>query len=406
MRSMIKSRREAGFLLGPVFYEFCCRLCWCTAQETPATDALLFMARGGLRLKYLFELFLKINRLEFRIPCFPFWSSRFFGVKMTFQENPELAVGNLAREFACADCTAVANALLPDEFYPDKEALLRTIPGDIASAPVTREKIFALYQSRCDCSAKLREHLREQHDLGHRLLSEQFGSFRNLHIVDSGWFGSTLGSLQTGCPRWQWDALYFGRWNYRGETPWYFGDITGLMIDAVGLKGKNAIDIFLEYHHILEAVLEPELPSVEYCRGDGSCNAMIPGWEARVAGDDNEELWSGVKDYFASAPPADLDACTRATSQVLKKWKRLLRYPTREEARLLEVPPRSADFGKAETTPVFGTPDRTSLCTCWRSIKRSLWPAGMIAVTFRRGVRLKQLFWHVGKRFLHYRGAV
>ncbi len=406
MRSMIKSRREAGFLLGPVFYEFCCRLCWCTAQEAPATDALLFMARGGLRLQYLFELFLKINRMEFGIPCFPFWSSRFFGVKMTFQENPELAVGNLVREFACADCAAVANALLPEELYPDKEALLRTLPEDIASAPVTREKVFALYQSRCDCSVKLREHLREQHDLGHRLLNERFGSFRNLHIVDSGWFGSTLGSLQTGCPRWHWDALYFGRWNYRGETPWYFGDVTGLMIDAVGLKGKNAIDIFLEYHHILEAVLEPELPSVEYCRGDGSCNAMIPGWEGRIAGDDTEELWSGVKDYFASAPPADLDACTRATSRVLKKWKRLLRYPTRDEARILEVPPRSADFGKNRSTAVFDLSPVSGIRERWRQVRCSLWPAGEIAVTFRRGVRLKQLFWHVGKRFLHYRGAV
>lgn len=406
MRKTLKSRREAGLLLGPVFYEFCCRLYWSIAGKVPEQDALLFMARGGLRLEFLFELFLKVNKLDCKIQRFSFWISRFAGVKMTFQENPELAVKNLVREFSCTNCKVMANALLPEEFYPDKELLLQTIPEALAMASINRENAFALFYSPCAYSEKLREHFQQQHDWGHQNLQTRFGSFQNLHTVDSGWFGSTLGTLQTGCPAWHWDALYFGRWNYRNETPWYFNDIIGLMIDAVGLEGKNAIDIFLEYHHILEAVLEPELPSVEYYREDGSCNAMIPGWENKIDGDDTEELWIGIKEYFASAPAIDLESCTQATSQVLKQWKRLLRYPTKAEARILEVPPRSADFGKNEETPVFGTPDYTSRYTYFRSAKRSLWPAGMIAATSHRGIFFKQLFWQITRRFLHYKGAV
>ena len=406
MRNIIESHREAGFLLGPLFHEFCCRLFWVTANQSPENDALLFMARGGLRLQYLFELFLKVQNLDFKIPCFPFWISRFFGVKMTFQENPELAVANLVREFSYTNCLTMAAALLPASLYPDLPQLLQSIPQDTAAAPVTRESFFKLYYHPCPYSVKLREHFTCQHDYGHRVFREKFGRFKNLHTVDSGWFGSTLGTLQTGCTQWHWDALYFGRWNYRNDAPWYFNDIVGLMIDAVGLQGKNAVDVFLEYHHILEAVLEPEIPSVEYYLEDGSCNAMIPDWEKRIAGDDSDDLWTGVKDYFLSKPSIDILDCTRETAKVLKRWTRLLRYPTAEEAVILTVPPRSADFGKNESTPIFTEPDRSSFSNYWHSVRCSLWPAGMIAVTSRKGIFLKQLFWHTCKKLIHYKGAV
>ena len=406
MQKVIKTHRDAGVLLGPLFHEFCCRLYWITANESPEQDALLFMARGGLRLQYLFELFLKVHVLDFKIPCFPFWISRFFGVKMTFRENPELAVANLVREFSYTTCGMMAAALLPEALFPDHRELLQTIPPELAAGTVSRESFFKLYYHQCPYSEALRRHFDSQHDYGHKLFKEKFGAFRNLHTVDSGWFGSTLGTLKTGCPQWHWDAFYFGRWNYRNEAPWYFNDIVGLMIDAVGLEEKNAVDVFLEYHHILEAVLEPEIPSVEYYLEDGSCNAMIPGWEKRIDGGGIQDIWAGVKEYFLSKPSIELTACTGKTREVLKTWTRLIRYPNAEEARILAVPPRSADFGKNESTPIFTEPDRTSRINYWRSVKRSLWPAGMIAVTSEKGIFLKQLFWHTCKGFIDYKGAV
>ena len=406
MKRTIADAREAGLLLGPLFYEFCCRLYWISSNYDPAEDALLFMARGGLRLQYLYELFLGKNGLDDGVRRFPFWISRFAADKLTFTENPELAAEHIVREFSYADCRTMAAALLPDELYPDKAELLKTIPPGLGSAAVTRERFFELYYHSCPYSEKLRGHFRDQRSKGMEHLKARFGAFRYLHTVDTGWFGSTLGSLQTGCRDWQWDALYFGRWNYRETSPWYFNDIVGLMIDAVGLEYRKPIDVMLEYHHILEAVLEPELPSTEYYLTAERCNSMIPGWEARIRGGGDEPMWEGVKAYFESAPPRLLPEVTAATQKALKVWRRVLRYPTPAEARILEVPPRSADFGKHECTPVFGDIAPTPRAEYWKGVKRSLWPAGAIAVTSKHGVFAKQLFWHTLKKLISYRGAV
>ena len=406
MDTTIKSKRDAGFLLGALFYEFCCRLYWISGNYDPERDALLFMSRGGLRLQYLYELFLKKNGLPSRIPAFPFWISRFAADKLAFAESPELAACHIAREFSYCDCRAMARALLPDELYPDKAELLKTIPPELASAAPDRDVFFKLYYDPCPYSEKLREHLGDQRDKGMEYLKTHFGRFRNLHTVDTGWFGSTLEALLTGCRDWQWDALYFGRWNYHEETPWYFNDVIGIMIDAKGLEGKKPIDVFLEYHHIVESVLEPELPSTEYYLTAERCNSMIPGWEARISGSGDEPMWEGVKEYFEAAPSRLLPEVTAATQQALKVWKHVLRYPAPAVARILEVPPRSADFGKKEYAPIFCIADHRNRIEYWRNIKRSLWPAGAIAVTSKRGVLLKQLFWHAMKKLIGYHGAV
>ncbi len=407
MSGKIKTKRDAGYLLGPLFYEFCCRLHWLTGNYDRKQDALLFMSRGGLRLQYLYELFLNCNDLKSNTDLYPFWISRFAAVKLIFPVNPELAVSHVVREFSYTNCRTMAAALIPDQLYPNKEDLLQTIPDDTGYAPVTRDNFFALFYHSCAYADQLRWHFHQQAEMGNAYLNDKFGQYQKLHTVDTGWFGSTLGSLQSGCGKWKWDAIYFGRWNYRDEVPWYFYDIIPIMIDAVGLKGKNKIDIFLEYHHIIEAVLEPELPSTEYYLPDGSSSSMIPDWEKRIAGDESEEMWMGVIDYFRSKPSTDINDVVKATQNVLKLWKRALRYPTAEEAKILEVPARSADFGKKDQTAIFGQLDHKNRKEYWRCIKRSLWPAGAIAISSSRKSRwFKQLFWHIAKACISYRGAV
>lgn len=406
MTFTIKNQRDAGFLLGPLFYEFCCRLYWMCSNYNSEEDALLFMSRGGLRLKYLYELFLAKNNISSKIRSYPFWISRFAAVKLSFTENPELAVSNIVREFSYTDCKTMAKALLPAELYSNKELLLDTIPPEIGNAVVNRENFFNLYYHTCPYSEQLRLHFNDQRRLGMAYLNDDFGCFKYLHTVDTGWFGSTLGSLQTGCRNWQWDALYFGRWNYRDETPWYFNDIVGIMIDARGLNKHNPIDIFLEYHHILEAVLEPDLPSTEYYLPDLKNNSMIEDWQKKIAGDEDEQMWNGVLEYFDSAPSIALSDVVDSTQKVLKTWKRVLHFPSATEARILEVPPRSADFGKNDKTSIFSIFPYKNRIEYWRNIKRTLWPVGAIAVSSKRCIFLKQLFWHICKKILSYRGAV
>ena len=101
--STVHSKYETGQLLGSILFEFCCRLHWSSSLYDKKDDALLFMSRGGLRLKFLYELFLKVNGLQAAVSCHPLWISRFAALKMIFEENPELVVSCLVREFSYTD---------------------------------------------------------------------------------------------------------------------------------------------------------------------------------------------------------------------------------------------------------------------------------------------------------------
>lgn len=392
--------------LGAIMYEFCCRLYWACSTYDSNSDALLFMSRGGLRLQYLFEKFLKVNNLEFDIACYPFWISRFAAVKLSFNTNPEWAIATFIREFSHTNCNALARAVLPVELFKDKEELLKTIPKSLGESPVTRESFYELYSDSTPFGRALKKHLDEQSEWGNGYLKDNFGTYKRLHTVDTGWFGSTLGTLQAGCRDWHWDALYFGRWNYRDEEPWYFNDIVGLMIDAKGLKGKRPMDILLEYHHLIEAILEPDMPSVEYFTNDGGNNASKMNWEAAIASMDNE-LWAGVLKYFDSKPSIELSTIVSNSTKGLKLLKRAIRYPSKAEALCMQVPARSADFGKNERTAIFAKCEyKSSLKTYLWDVGRSLWPAGKIAVSGKRAILLQQALWHFAKKVLKYRGAV
>ena len=147
--STVHSKYETGQLLGSILFEFCCRLHWSSSLYDKKDDALLFMSRGGLRLKFLYELFLKVNGLQAAVSCHPLWISRFAALKMIFEENPELVVSCLVREFSYTDCGRLAQALLPEQLYPDKMDLLSSLPGTLAEAPVDRTNVFNLYYDSC-----------------------------------------------------------------------------------------------------------------------------------------------------------------------------------------------------------------------------------------------------------------
>lgn len=401
----VHSKYETGQLLGSILFEFCCRLHWSSSLYDKKDDALLFMSRGGLRLKFLYELFLKVNGLKAAVSCHPLWLSRFAALKMIFEENPELVVSCLVREFSYTNCGRLAQALLPEQLYPDKMDLLSSLPEKLAEAPVDRTNVFNLYYDSCSYSRTLRKHFAEQHELGHDYLNREFAAFEHLHVVDTGWFGSILGALQTGCRNWNWDALYFGRWNYRAEAPWYFADVIGLFIDAKGFSAPGLNNILLEYHHLLEGVLEPRLPSVEYFTADGKNNAVTDDWPERVAGTEKEEIWQGIKDYFQSRHSLELSAVLKESTCSLNLLKRLIRYPHPAEVNCLLVPDRSADFGKNESTAVI-SPTVPGCRNYWRTVNRSLWGAGTIAASGKYFIRSRQFIWQILRKCGKIKSAV
>ena len=51
-------------ILGPIFYEFCHLLHKEITNNYNDSYIILYMARGGLRLRYLYQLYRKLNNLK------------------------------------------------------------------------------------------------------------------------------------------------------------------------------------------------------------------------------------------------------------------------------------------------------------------------------------------------------
>ena len=81
-------------------------------------------------------------------------------------------------------------------------------------------------------------------------------------------------------------------------------------------------------------------------------SAEIDGWLRQIA-PEQDEMFAGVLDYIAALQPAD--ATIRVMTDVETAFRRLRRaivWPTRNDARVLDFPPRSMDFGKDGHVPV------------------------------------------------------
>jgi hypothetical protein len=140
---------------------------------------------------------------------------------------------------------------------------------------------------------------------------------------------------------------------------------------------------------LIEATLEPSLPSVQsFTRVDGVArsNLEIDGWSQRI-GPAQGEIFAGVLDYIGALRPAD--ATVRVMTDVEIAFRRLHRaivWPTRNDARLLDFPPRSVDFGKDGHVPVIAR-GRGLL----QAVRTSEWREGAIAEMALQPLRLPLL---------------
>lgn len=383
-------------LLGPIMYEFCHRLYIAALVAAKhGNGALLFMSRGGMRLRVFYELYLEKNMLESPLPLHWFWTSRFAAIKMTFQDCPDYSLDCLAREFANTPIPEAAQALLPN-----CAPLLHTIPNELSKVHASKDNLQALFSGDSAYSQALRKHFQEQYALGHTYMSQEFGSYQNLYLVDSGWFGSTLGSLICSCPEWNFRGLFFGRWNYRNYTPWYWNYITGLFLDAQGFAPGGLENTLIEYHHLIESPLEPPLPSAEYyIPGSAICNAAIPHWEHLVRNSGmNDDFYRGILKYMQQKQGKEYSQLRRETDQALKRLRRLIRYPSKTEYSALVVPDRSADFGKHILAPVLNREKPATAAEAREMVMKSLWGPGEIARVSGPFYRLWQLGFTLGKR--------
>jgi len=367
--------REA---LGPVFAEFCLRL-WLTERFLPdAEDAtLLFCARGGLRLKVLYERFLARTGLPGRVPRAALMVSRLVAARAALQPPSEGVLSELGREFAGRPMTEVAAALAQR--------------GDLDlpaawDAPFAGDRFAALLTADEPAAAALRAAVAEQDVRFRRHLDACTGGRRHGLLVDTGLYGSTVRLLQDGIPAMGWSGLQFARSNYKRLPTPHFARTLGLSVESDSYRPWEVSTAALRFWHLIEAALEPDLPSVRVFAdsvGDAPprANLEVAGWEARI-GPAGPGLFAGALAHIETLRPDDLPRIPAEAARGWRAFKRAVVWPDARMVAALELADRSRDFGRLDTVAQFSEPGGTLA-----RIRDSLWREGALVRCFPRAGR-------------------
>ena len=350
-------------VLGPILAEFSLRL-WLFQRLMPKRDeaCLLFCARGGLRLQALYERLLHRTGLPLPLPTDNLMISRLVAARTVANAPTEALLDELGREFKGRAMSEVAVSLTQrddldlsaawnDTFEPDAFRRLMTETDTVRDAIATQ-------------NARFFDHL-----------AGRTKGRTTVVLCDTGLYGSTIRLLASGRTDFDWHCLQFARSNYKGYSAPHFARTVGLSIERDRYAPWDVRSSALRFWHLIEAVLEPALPSVRTfasTRWGPISNLEIAGWQERVA-TDHQGFFSGALAYVDDLTPGRLPDID---DEALRAWRALKRKVTRprlEDLAVLNFEDRSSDFGRAKHVALLAGNGGT-LAT----IQASLWREGAL----------------------------
>jgi hypothetical protein len=334
-------------VLGPIVAEFCLRL-WSLGSllQRPDDAALLFCARGGLRLQLAYERFLAASGLPAPLPASPLMVSRVVAVRpallrTVIEDRADLlpaAATALSYEFRRATLAETALAVSGVAPTPSPRWDLPFRPDGFATLlghPDGKEAVAALAEQ----VELFGEHLRTQLD-----------GRRHAVLVDTGLFGTTRHLLAEGMPDILFSSALVAR-SYRPGTGATGSRTFGLSVHATDYSPARRRTALLRYWHFVEWLFEPELPSVRAFSRDGAtvrANLETPGWPQRIqptAG----TTFAGVLDYLDALGPAPAERVLADADRAWDELRRAIVWPRPEHAAALVTGARSHDFGTDRT---------------------------------------------------------
>jgi hypothetical protein len=372
-------------LLGPIFYRFCYKL-YLSKRCHPANDSkFLFLSRGGVRLRALYESFLNVNGLGSPVPYEDFYVSRMSLIKASLHHAYEEVVGDFLKEYAWFNADQTFRAFL----QPDQYRQWQKCEHDYdLNEVLDRELIDRIVWGGSHASVYLRSILEEQHATYQQYLQQVLGARKHVLLVDTGWSGSILKFMQCLDPERDYTALYFGRYNYGKPDPIWFNRVVGVEVQHPGFDRKIPITSIFLNRHLIEGLCEIRWPSVTgyqvHTGGKVESYEGVPP-ESQVKPDGTEPHALGVFQYIEQADVGmNYEAINNKADDAARLLKKRLMYPSRSDLPLLSVPTRSADFGKDIDVPFLAEPIRPlyRLRAKLRQSKNALWQPGQLALEF------------------------
>ncbi|MGE0725141.1 MAG: hypothetical protein AB7O45_12245 [Alphaproteobacteria bacterium] len=389
-----EAQRALGHaVLGPIFAQFCQRLHLATLAFDGREARLLFVARGGLRLRYLYERWCARTGTRPALPVGDLMISRVAAAKACLVARFDAVAPVLVQEFRNGSLGYMLRCLLRERLDP--------APPILAHCPASVDAFRAAYRGDDALGETLRAYFAEQAALFETYIEDALDGARTPVLVDTGWTGSTQALLMDRFPDLDWHGLYFGRWDYGRGPGRHFGHMFGVSLDSLEPGANRAGQALFHYHHLIEDPLEIEVPSVEgYRHGAGAGGSRaepdVPPFDPAVlAPHADGPLFEGIVAHLDDpATPLDFLSVERSAYAAYRRLRRMILWPRAAELPAMVVRPRSADFGRTLTVPVLvRLPDR-SLVRKLKSVATALWRPGQFAVTFPR------LHWPING--LHY----
>ena len=390
---------KVGFdVLGPVFRFFCFRLR--LIETYKSQTPLLFLSRGGLRLRYFYETYLASNHLPEIAPRGDFYISRIAAFRALLARKSQYAAEMVASEYRGMSTRSALRLFLSAQGNLDDAEEL-AIPEKLLDGPVSAESLVAIISTLERSEGNRDNFLAQQHDLLTTHFDELVGDQKEVVLVDTGWSGSIIRSLKELFPKHTFTAAFFGRYNYGKPAPEWFDAISGLVFQGEDFSITKPQTSLMFHRHLVENLCEPPWPSAE--RFEHKEGTVLPVGgpmpsKARKP-QEYEEMARGVADFLATEITSNPEVLINEYRAAIKILSKLLVFPNRETAKLLGELDRPADFGREKPVPVLL--DQSFGGSRMDRVRNSLWRQGQIAMeygVFRYPLQLALIARRVSRR--------
>ncbi|ABV37611.1 hypothetical protein Ssed_3007 [Shewanella sediminis HAW-EB3] len=396
----VRTKYEFGYhVLGPIFYSFSYKL-WLNQQVWTDRDSLtLFLSRGGLRLRYVYNLFLSKNNIKAPLPEEDFYVSRMALLKASYLKTPEETSTLLQREYNCVTVLKAMEYLLPKAVFHSWQSSLCTVEKEIYKKRDIQvddfcEFIKPTHAGYTVLAAYLKSHTKELR----RHLDEIRQGNSHLLMVDTGWSGTILRECQSIFPDINFFGHFFGRSAFSSQVPEHFSNLQGVAFEADRYHWLYPLSSILLHRHLIEGVFEPKWPSVEGYLLESPHDLIQP--ETGVIPDNirkpsiEDDFLNGICDYIAkSDTELNANQIQREENLAAKMIQRLIVFPSRSQLDFLTVDTRSADFGKGlDVSVLIYDGYGQSISQKLNRVTQSLWPHGQVAIEFSGLMRVSIQF--------------
>lgn len=369
-----KLRRLGHGLLGPLANLFMVKLHAHLQQTDPAADRILFMQRGGHRIKFLYELWLDRRSEPRPQNALLFRTSRMMAIKAAYGPAPELATTALGSALEGESLDAIVRSVLRAEQHAGPDSPQPYLPP---------QPLHEFLQSDTGTAERVRRHMRQQSRIFSGYLEAVAGPAERLLLVDTGWRGTQQLLFQQAFGDWHWSGLYFGCIGRAEILDLRPENMIGLVFDSEHVRQDDPATALVEHRHLIESLFEPDLPSVERVGHSDIAEVRrarnAPSQACRLP----DPLFEGVTGFIREHATDSLSGIQAAVEATLPKLTQLISTPDRTEAALLSHKPRSLDLGRPGSVAVLLPPsDRHDGDTPEQRISEALWRPGQAAMEF------------------------